>query len=295
MLLALVDFDLNFWGNSGIAPEKSQFSPIFWGYPRFTPDFWGYPRFTPPKGFFGIKKNITPCFWDLPHVFGIYPKILVLPENCPRFLRYIPKNWDFIFFTGVPCDHCIFEFWKLLFSLFGSCDRKQSRFLKRLHFNGNGPCFSSRFVTWNGAGRWWLTTFFFVGTDWAPRAMKDDDFVEEVTQKSISKMKSVSKSDAQFVKPCPGHLGKKNHLGEIVWPILRILPLLQAIWRNWWISTAVPRYYQCGRSSRVTVWMSDWGGFTYQLAESCQTWTMGTSENMDSFRLFHRHNFQWNC
>ena len=33
--------------------------------------------------------------------------------------------------------------------------------------------------------------------------MDDDDFVEEVTQKSTSKAKSVSKSDAQFVPPRP--------------------------------------------------------------------------------------------
>ena len=33
--------------------------------------------------------------------------------------------------------------------------------------------------------------------------MDDDDFVEEVTQKSKSISKSVSKSDAQFVPPRP--------------------------------------------------------------------------------------------
>ena len=40
--------------------------------------------------------------------------------------------------------------------------------------------------------------------------MDDDDFVEEVTQKSISKAKSNSRSDAHFVQPRPVPLKKEK-------------------------------------------------------------------------------------
>ena len=102
----------------------------------------------------------------------------------------------------------------MVFSLFGSCDRQQSRFLKRLHLNGDGPCFS---VTLRDSerGRAWMTLTFFFCTDLAPRAMQDDDFAEEVTHKSTSKAKSVSKSDAQFVPPRPVTPKKEKPSGRV--------------------------------------------------------------------------------
>ena len=103
---------------------------LFWGYPRITPDFWGKFGVTPPKkGFIGAKKT-------LPQIFGVYPKNLELPQNYPRFLGYTPNFWGGFFLLGAPCDHCIFEFWKMPFSIFWSCDRKQSQILKRIDFKG---------------------------------------------------------------------------------------------------------------------------------------------------------------
>ena len=102
MLLALVDFDPNFWGNSGIAPEKSQFSPIFWGYPRFPQNYTRFlelPQIYPPqknypktKVFWG-KKNITPNFWDLPQKFGVIPE---LPQISGIYTKFL--GW-FLFFS----------------------------------------------------------------------------------------------------------------------------------------------------------------------------------------------------
>ena len=45
--------------------------------------------------------------------------------------------------------------------------------------------------------------------------MQDDDFVEEVTQKSTSKATSVSKSDAQFVPPRPVTPRKEKPSGSV--------------------------------------------------------------------------------